>query len=59
MLGKWETKCLEFGGNLPQPTRKVIAREKYLKDILDKCIFVLLRVPFNPIKPIQLKVKKY
>ena len=37
MSGKWETKSFgeqKFGGNLPQPTRKLRSRKTNLPDIL-------------------------
>ena len=66
MLGNWENKCLafrrtnvrrleeqKFGGNIPQPTRKLRSRTKYLEDILEnplnlyKLIIFRFQVPFN------------
>ena len=62
----WEMKCQvngrqniwhlgeqKFGGNLPQLTRNLRSRKKYLQDILEKQLnlqkfyFFGLRVPFN------------
>ena len=55
-FGRTNVRCLgeqKFGGNLPQPTRKLRSRKKYFQDILEdqlnlqKFYFFRLRFPFK------------